>query len=162
MPRAQLVAWNKLKITVHTTETENYLYTNNFDIEGGNFSNAGTIATRIKSILKEIGLPNEVVRKSAIVCYESEINVVSYARKGIITLTVTPKTVEIEVIDEGPGIPDVELAREQGYSTASQQIREMGFGAGMGLYNINCYSDKFDISSEVNKGTFLKIIINIP
>jgi serine/threonine-protein kinase RsbT len=157
-----LVAWNKLKITVHTTETENYLYTNNFDIEGGNFSNAGTIATRIKSILKEIGLPNEVVRKSAIVCYESEINVVSYARKGIITLTVTPKTVEIEVIDEGPGIPDVELAREQGYSTASQQIREMGFGAGMGLYNINCYSDKFNISSEVNKGTFLKIIINIP
>ena len=157
-----MVAWNKLKITVHTTETENYLYTNNFDIEGGNFSNAGTIATRIKSILKEIGLPNEVVRKSAIVCYESEINVVSYARKGIITLTVTPKTVEIEVIDEGPGIPDVELAREQGYSTASQQIREMGFGAGMGLYNINCYSDKFDISSEVNKGTFLKIIINIP
>ena len=157
-----MVAWNKLKITVHTTETENYLYTNNFDIEGGNFSNAGTIATRIKSILKEIGLPNEVVRKSAIVCYESEINVVSYARKGIITLTVTPKTVEIEVIDEGPGIPNVELAREQGYSTASQQIREMGFGAGMGLYNINCYSDKFDISSEVNKGTFLKIIINIP
>jgi anti-sigma regulatory factor (Ser/Thr protein kinase) len=147
---------------VQTTETENYLYTNNFDIEGGNFNNAGTIATRIKSILKEIGLPNEVVRKSAIVCYESEINVVSYARKGIITLTVTPKTVEIEVIDEGPGIPDVELAKEQGYSTASQQVREMGFGAGMGLYNINCYSDKFDISSEVNKGTFLKIIINIP
>jgi serine/threonine-protein kinase RsbT len=147
---------------VHTTETENYLYTNNFDIEGGNFNNAGTIATRIKSILKEIGLPNEVVRKSAIVCYESEINVVSYARKGIITLTVTPKTVEIDVIDEGPGIPDVELAREQGYSTASQQVREMGFGAGMGLYNIQCYSDKFDISSEVNKGTFLKIIVNIP
>ena len=157
-----MVAWNKLKIIVHTTETENYLYTNNFDIEGGNFNNAGTIATRIKSILKEIGLPNEVVRKSAIVCYESEINVVSYARKGIITLTVTPKTVEIDVIDEGPGIPDVELAREQGYSTASQQVREMGFGAGMGLYNIQCYSDKFDISSEVNKGTFLKIIVNIP
>ena len=157
-----MVVWNKLKITVHITETENYLYTNNFDIEGGNFSNAGTIATRIKSILKEIGLPNNVVRKSAIVCYESEINVVSYARKGIITLTVTPKTVEIEVIDEGPGIPDIELAMKQGYSTASQQVREMGFGAGMGLYNIQCYSNKFNISSEVNKGTFLKIIVNIP
>lgn len=157
-----MVAWNKLKITVDTVETENYLYTNSFDIEGGNFSKAGTIATGIKSILKELGLPNDVVRKSAIVCYESEINVVSYARKGIVTLTVTPKTVEIEVIDEGPGIPDIELARKQGYSTANQQIREMGFGAGMGLYNINCYSDKFDISSELNKGTFLKIIINIP
>ena len=109
-----MVAWNKLKITVHTTETENYLYTNSFDIEGGNFSKAGTIATGIKSILKELGLPNDVVRKSAIVSYESEINIVSYARKGIITLTVTPKTVEIDVTDEGPGIPDVELAREQG------------------------------------------------
>jgi anti-sigma regulatory factor (Ser/Thr protein kinase) len=147
---------------VHITETENYLYTDSFEIEGGNFSKAGTIATRIKSILKEMGLPNEIVRKSAIVSYESEINIVSYARKGTITLTVTPRTVEIDVIDEGPGIPDVELARKQGYSTASQQIREMGFGAGMGLYNIQCYSDKFDISSEVNKGTFLKIIINIP
>jgi serine/threonine-protein kinase RsbT len=157
-----LVAWNKLKITVHTTKTENYLYTNSFDIEGGNFSKAGTIATGIKSILKELGLPNDVVRKSAIVCYEAEINVVSYARKGFINLTVTPKTVQIEITDEGPGIPDIELAMEQGYSTANQQIREMGFGAGMGLYNINCYSDKFDISSEVNKGTFLKIIINTP
>jgi serine/threonine-protein kinase RsbT len=121
-----------------------------------------TIATRIKSILKEIGLPNDVVRKSAIVSYESEINVVSYARKGIINLTVTPKTVEIDVADEGPGIPDIELAMKQGYSTANQQIREMGFGAGMGLYNIQCYSDKFNITSEVNKGTFLKIIVNIP
>jgi len=123
-----LVAWNKLKITVHTTETENYLYTNSFDIEGGNFSKAGTIATGIKSILKELGLPNDVVRKSAIVCYEAEINVVSYARKGFINLTVTPKTVQIEVTDEGPGIPDIDLAMEQGYSTANQQIREMGFG----------------------------------
>jgi serine/threonine-protein kinase RsbT len=157
-----LVAWNKLKITVHITETENYLYTNSFDIEGGNFSKAGTIATRIKSILKEMGLPNDVVRKSAIVSYESEINIVSYARKGVITLTVTPQTVEIDVMDEGPGIPDIELAMKQGYSTASQQIREMGFGAGMGLYNIQCYSDKFNISSEVHKGTFLKIIVKIP
>ena len=157
-----MVAWNKLKIIVHTTETENYLYTNSFDIEGGNFSKAGTIATGIKSILKELGFPNDVVRKSAIVSYEAEINIVSYARKGIVTLTVTSKNVEIDVTDEGPGIPDVELARKQGYSTANQQIREMGFGAGMGLYNIDCYSDKFDISSEVNKGTFLKIIINIP
>ena len=107
-------------------------------------------------------MPNDVVRKSAIVCYESEINVVSYARKGFITLTVTPKTVEIEVIDEGPGIPDIELAMEQGYSTANQQIREMGFGAGMGLHNIKSYSDTFNISSEVDKGTFLKMIINIP
>ena len=155
-----MVAWKKLKIKV--CATENILYKNSFDIEGGNFSDAGTVSTRIKSILKQIGLPNDVVRKSAIICYEAEINIVSYARKGKINLTVTPRTVEIEVVDEGPGIPDIELAMQQGYSTANQQIREMGFGAGMGLYNIKSYSDKFDISSEVDKGTFLKMIINTP
>jgi serine/threonine-protein kinase RsbT len=149
-----------LKIKVCATESP--LYKNSFDVEGGNFSNAGAVSTRIKWILKQIGLPDDVVRKSAIVCYESEINIVSYARKGIINLTVTPKTVEIEVIDEGPGIPNIELAMEQGYSTANQQIREMGFGAGMGLHNIKSYSDKFNISSEVDKGTFLKMIINSP
>jgi serine/threonine-protein kinase RsbT len=147
-----------LKIKVCATESP--LYKNSFDVEGGNFSNAGAVSTRIKSILKKMGLPDSVVRKSSIVCYESEINIVSYAKKGIINLTVTPKTVEIEVIDEGPGIPDIELAMKQGYSTANQQIREMGFGAGMGLHNIKSYSDTFNISSEVNKGTFLKMIIN--
>jgi serine/threonine-protein kinase RsbT len=141
---------------------ENTLLNHSFDIEGGNFTDAGTVSMRIKSILKQQGLPNDVVRKSAIVCYEAEINIVSYARKGTVNLTVTSDTVEIVVIDEGPGIPDIKLAMEPGYSTASQQIREMGFGAGMGLYNIKTYADKFDISSEVNKGTFLKMIINTP
>jgi anti-sigma regulatory factor (Ser/Thr protein kinase) len=155
-----LVAWKKLKIKVCASKTVSNLYKNSFDIEGGNFSNAGAIATRIKSILKNMGLPNDIVRKSAIVCYESEINIISYAKKGKINLTVTPTTVEIEVVDEGPGIPNIELAMEQGYSTANQQIREMGFGAGMGLHNIKNYSDTFNISSEVDKGTFLKMIIN--
>jgi len=139
--------------------SENTLTKYSFDVEGGNFNTAGTVSTRIKSILKENGLPSDVVRKSAIVSYEAEINIVSYAKKGTINLTITPKAVEIEVSDEGPGIPDIELAMEQGYSTANQQIREMGFGAGMGLYNIKSYSDKFDISSEVDKGTFLKMVI---
>jgi len=139
--------------------TENNLNKYSFNIEGGNFNDAGTVSTRIKSILKQKGLPNDVVRRSAIVCYEAEINIVSYARKGTVNLTVTSEAIEIEVIDEGPGIPDIKQAMEQGYSTANQQIREMGFGAGMGLYNINTYSDRFDISSEVNKGTSLKMII---
>ena len=107
-------------------------------------------------------MPDDIVRRSAIVSYEAEINVVSYAKKGTISVTVTNKAVEIEVIDEGPGIPDIEQAMEQGYSTADQRIREMGFGAGMGLHNIKSYSNKFDISSEVDKGTFLKMIISIP
>ncbi len=138
---------------------ENILNNYSFNIEGGNFNDAGTVSTRIKSILKEKGLPNDIVRRSAIVCYEAEINIVSYARQGTVILTVTPETIEIHVNDEGPGIPDIEQAMEQGYSTASPQIREMGFGAGMGLHNIKTYSDIFDISSEVNKGTFLTMII---
>jgi serine/threonine-protein kinase RsbT len=141
---------------------ESNLNNYSFNIEGGNFNDAGTVSTRIKSILKEKGLPNDIVRRSAIVCYEAEINIVSYARKGTVTLTVTPEAVEINVNDEGPGIPDIKQAMEQGYSTASAQIREMGFGAGMGLHNIKTYSDIFDLSSEVNKGTFLKMIIKTP
>lgn len=143
-------------------ETENTLDKQSFDVEGGNFNAAGTVSMRIKSILKQYGLPDDIVRKSAIVSYEAEINIVSYAKKGTISLTVTSKAIEIEVADEGPGIPNIELAMEQGYSTANQQIREMGFGAGMGLHNIKSYSDKFDISSEVDKGTFLKMIIIRP
>lgn len=141
-------------------ESENNLHNNSFEIEGGNFTNAGMVSTRIKSILKEMGLPDTVVRRSAIVCYEAEINIVSYAKKGVISLTVTPDTVKIEAIDEGQGIPNIELAMQPGYSTANQQIREMGFGAGMGLHNIKTYADIFDITSEVNKGTHLKMIIN--
>jgi anti-sigma regulatory factor (Ser/Thr protein kinase) len=140
-------------------EPENTSHKYSFDIEGGNFNAAGTVSMRIKSILKQNGLPDDVVRKSAIVSYEAEINIVSYARKGFINLTIKPEAVEIEVTDEGPGIPNIEQAMQQGYSTATQAIREMGFGAGMGLHNIKSYSDKFDISSEVNKGTFLKMII---
>jgi anti-sigma regulatory factor (Ser/Thr protein kinase) len=142
--------------------TENISYQKSFYVEGGNFNYAGTVSTSIKSILKQMGLPIDVVRKSALVSYESEINIVSYARKGVIKLTVNSDTVQIEAIDEGPGIPNIELAMQQGYSTADQRIREMGFGAGMGLCNIKNYSDKFNISSEIGKGTYLKMIINNP
>jgi serine/threonine-protein kinase RsbT len=148
-----------LKITV--SETENNLYRDSFEIEGGNFNKAGIVSTRIKSILKQMGIGSEVVRKCAIVCYESEINVVSYARKGLVNLTVNSETVLIEVVDEGPGIPNIDQAMQQGYSTADQKIREMGFGAGMGLHNIKSYSDEFNISSELGKGTRLLMTITI-
>jgi len=141
-------------------ESEKRLDQYRFEVEGGNFNAAGTVSTRIKSILKQLQMPDDIVRKTAICCYEAEINIVSYAKKGIITLTVNPDKIMIEADDEGQGIPDIELAMQQGYSTASQLIREMGFGAGMGLYNIKSYSDQFDISSEVDKGTHLNIIIH--
>ncbi len=130
-----------------------------FDVEGGNFNAAGTVSTRIKSLLKQLQMPDDVVRRSAIVSYEAEINIVSYAKKGVIRITVSPDQVMIEADDTGQGIPDINLAMQQGYSTANHLIREMGFGAGMGLFNIKSYSDKFDITSEVDKGTFLRIII---
>ncbi len=138
---------------------EKPLYEGSFTIVGGNFDNAGEVSTNIKSILKKIGLPKDVVRKAALVAYESEINIVSYARKGMIRLRVVPDRIMIEAIDEGQGIPDIEQAMQPGFSTANQKIREMGFGAGMGLCNIRSFSDVFQISSEIGKGTHLKMII---
>jgi len=143
-------------------ETDNNLYSGTFNIEGGNFNSAGTVSTSIKSILKKIGIPGDIVRKAAIVSYEAEINVVSYAKRAVVTLLVHPGIVNIEVDDEGPGIPNIELAMQEGYSTADQRIREMGFGAGMGLCNIKNYSDVFHIESEVGKGTRLKMTIHTP
>jgi serine/threonine-protein kinase RsbT len=138
---------------------EKPLYEGSFTVAGGNFDNAGEEASNIKAVLKQIGLPKDVIRKAALVAYESEINIVSYARKGMIRLRVVPESIMIEAIDEGQGIPDIEQAMQPGFSTANQKIREMGFGAGMGLCNIKSFSDVFHISSEVGKGTHLRMII---
>ena len=135
------------------------MYEASFAVAGGNFDNAGEVSSSIKTILKEIGLSREVIRKAALVAYESEINIVSYARTGIILLRVMRDGIVIEAVDEGQGIPDIELAMQPGWSTASQKIREMGFGAGMGLCNIKSFSDTFQITSEVGKGTQLTMII---
>jgi len=136
------------------------LYEGSFAVTGGNFDHAGEVSGNIKSILKRMNLPSDVVRRVSLVAYESEINIVSYAKKGMIRLRVIPESVMIEAIDEGQGIPDVNLAMQPGYSTATDKIREMGFGAGMGLCNIKSFSDAFHISSEIGKGTYLKMIIN--
>lgn len=139
---------------------EKPIFEGTFTVTGGNFDNAGEVSSTIKSILKQIGIPSDVVRKASLVAYESEINIVSYARKGIIRLHVVPEYILIEAIDEGQGIPDIELAMQPGYSTATEKIREMGFGAGMGLCNIKSFSDIFTISSELGRGTYLKMVIH--
>jgi len=141
---------------------EKWLYDNSFSVNGGNFDDAGGVSGRIKTVLKEMGIQKNVVRMAAVITYESEINIVSYARHGIIRLHVLPEYVEIEAVDEGPGISDIRLAMQQGWSTATDKIREMGFGAGMGLNNIRNFSDIFHISSDVGSGTRLKMIIRIP
>lgn len=151
-----MAACKKLK-----TVGDSNLYSGIFNIEGGNFNDAGIVSTNIKSILKKLELPTDIIRRVAIVSYEAEINVVSYARKGVVTLTVNSGMVQVKVNDEGPGISDIELAMQEGFSTADQKIREMGFGAGMGLCNINNYSDLFEIASDVGKGTYLTMTINL-
>lgn len=135
------------------------LFSQQFLVEGGDFRNAGNASTQIKTILKQIGIPGEVIRRVAIAAYEAEMNMVMYAKRGVMTLRIEPMKVEISVEDEGPGIEDIELAMQEGYSTASPEIREMGFGAGMGLPNIKKNSDEFSIASTVGKGTQLSIRI---
>jgi serine/threonine-protein kinase RsbT len=138
---------------------ESLKFEKSFDVEGGSFQNAGNVSGQIKSILKDLGVSTDIVRRVAIVCYESEINIVSYAKKGRITLAVTDEAVRIETKDEGPGIPDIELAMKEGYSTATAAVREMGFGAGMGLANMKKYSDHLIITSEVGVGTCVQMTV---
>lgn len=139
---------------------ENVLYENSFPVEGKTFKNAGYVSGQIKTLLQKMKFSPEIARRAAIVTYEAEINISSYADHGKITLHVTPEEITIEAIDEGQGIADIELAMKEGYSTATEKIFQMGFGAGMGLSNIKHYSDSFHITSEVGKGTHLKMIIH--
>ena len=132
-----------------------------FEIHGGDLANAGRVSTEIKDLLKRMGISPEFVRRVAIVSYEAEMNVVMYAQHAVLALTVTPSAVLLDVADEGPGIPDVDLAMQEGWSTATPEIREMGFGAGMGLPNIKRNSDVFSLDSIVGLGTRLSIRVNV-
>jgi anti-sigma regulatory factor (Ser/Thr protein kinase) len=132
-----------------------------FEVLGGDFSRAGTVSIKIMEILKELGIDPAIVSRVSIASYEAEMNVVMYARKGSFTLTLTPAVIHMVVADEGVGIPDIDLAMKEGYSTATERMREMGFGAGMGLPNIKRNSDRFEIHSEVGKGTRLDIFIDL-
>jgi serine/threonine-protein kinase RsbT len=124
-----------------------------FQVQGRNFDKAGEISSGIKVILKDLGIDAGCLRRVVIVAFEAEMNVVMYADRGTVTLILTDKDITIEVKDEGPGIPDIELAMQEGYSTASDEMREMGFGFGMGLSNMKKNSDDFCLESEVGKGT---------
>jgi len=115
----------------------------------------------IKSLLKEIGIDHNILRRVAVAAYEAEMNVVMYAEKGVIRCTLTAVEIRLRVDDVGPGIPDIELALQPGYSTATAEMREMGFGAGMGLPNIKRNADMLNITSCMGKGTVLEIIINL-
>ncbi len=136
---------------------EEILLSHEFHIEGNDFTNAGMVSTDIKSLLKKIGLDPVLIRRIAISCYEGEMNVVMHAKRAKVSLTVTPKLIEVLIDDEGKGIPDVGLAMQQGFTTATEEMRAMGFGSGMGLPNIKKNSDELHIESKVEKGTKLQI-----
>jgi anti-sigma regulatory factor (Ser/Thr protein kinase) len=133
------------------------VFSQRFEIRGGDFSNAGKTSTGIKEILQEIGIDPSIIIRASIASYEAEMNVVMYAQRGSLTLNITPKKLHFKLEDDGPGIANIELAMKEGFSTATDNMREMGFGAGMGLPNIKKNADKFEIFSEPGKGTSLDI-----
>jgi serine/threonine-protein kinase RsbT len=124
-----------------------------FALQGRNFDKAGEVSSEIKVILRDLGIDATTVRRLVIVAFEGEMNVVMYADRATLTLVLTDEDISLEIVDQGPGIPDIDLAMQPGYSTASDELREMGFGFGMGLPNMKKNSDEFRIESEVGKGT---------
>ena len=130
-----------------------------YKVEGGDFTQAGYASSQIKKTLKLLNVDPAVIKRVVIALYEAEVNIVAHAYRGVIYAQVEGSGIKLRLEDEGPGIPDIERAMTPGYSTASQQVREMGFGAGMGLPNISDNADSFKIESSVGKGTTLYIEI---
>ena len=133
----------------------------NYTVDGGDLIQAGEASSKMKMTLKKLGLPPEVIRRASICMYEGEINMVIHADGGQAVVEVDPGQIVIRMEDTGPGIPDVEQAMQEGFSTAGQTARELGFGAGMGLPNMKRYSDEMTIDTEVGKGTTVTVKIRI-
>jgi serine/threonine-protein kinase RsbT len=130
-----------------------------YTIPEKDFLMAGETASKTKKALQQLGLPQEVVKNAAIIVYEAAMNVVIHATRGRLRLVIVPDRITIKTEDTGVGIPDIELAMQEGYSTAPQEIRAMGFGAGMGLPNIKHCSDEMTIRSEPGTGTIVEAVI---
>ena len=133
-----------------------------YDVDGEDFISAGNASASVKKKMRWLGLPPEVIRRVSIAMYEGEINMVIHAGGGQAVVLITPTYVQIDLIDKGPGIPNIELAMKEGYSTAPERVRDLGFGAGMGLPNMKRYTDKMEIESVVGEGTTIRMIVNIP
>jgi len=133
-----------------------------FKIKEGDYFMAGEAASRVKKTLQQTGLQQEIIKKIAIIIYEAAMNVSIHGNHGMLRVYIDPESITVETEDEGVGIPDIELAMQEGYSTASREVREMGFGAGMGLFNIKQCSDELHIQSKVGVGTTLqaKVLMN--
>lgn len=132
-----------------------------YHIEGGDFAHAGQASSHLKKILRSLNLDSAFIRRTVVAMYEAEVNVVAHAWSGTINVSIKPDQIKIDVSDAGPGIQNIEQAMQKGFSTASPAVREMGFGAGMGLSNILENSDSMNIRSTSGKGTELQIINRI-
>ena len=132
-----------------------------YDVPGDDFTRAGAASSDVKRNLKELGISPSVIRNVSIAMYEGEINMVIHAGGGVIDVEITEEEIIMTLADRGPGIANLELAMKEGYSTAPENIRCLGFGAGMGLPNIKKYTDDFRIETEVGEGTTLHLKVNI-
>lgn len=132
-----------------------------YKVSSEDFTRAGEASSNLKNMLKQMGVSPDVVRKVSIAMYEGEINMVIHANGGIITVYITPSEVKMILKDSGPGIPDIDKAMQAGYSTAPDNIRSLGFGAGMGLPNMKKYSDDMQITTELGVGTTVTMTVNI-
>lgn len=129
-----------------------------FELEGGNFSKAGQASSQVKKILKQLSVDPKVIKRVVVALYEAEVNVVAHAWRGTVLAELDSEKITLCLQDEGPGIPDISRAMQEGYSTASAAVREMGFGAGMGLPNMKKNVDELTIESEVGVGTTVRMI----
>lgn len=130
-------------------------------IEDGDFSKAGNAASAFKKILKQLNVDPQLIKRIVVACYEGEVNIVAHANGGKIDCFIDTKTVRLVLQDSGPGIPDIDRAMQAGFSTASPKVREMGFGAGMGLNNMKNNSDRMSIESVVGKGTKVELEVDL-
>ena len=130
-------------------------------VDGDDFTSAGEASSQMKRVLKQLGVDGGVIRRAAIAMYEGEINMVIHANGGEIDVEIEPERITMILRDRGPGIPDVAAAMKEGFSTAPDQIRSLGFGAGMGLPNIKRYTDSLEIQTELGVGTTLTMTVNV-
>ena len=132
-----------------------------FDVDGSDLTSAGQASVQVKKNLRQLGIGPEIIRRVSIAMYEGEINMVIHANGGSADVTVTEDQIIIVLSDHGPGIKDISLAMREGYSTAPDNVRSLGFGAGMGLPNMKRYTDDMKIESEVGVGTTVTMVVNL-
>lgn len=133
-----------------------------FNVDGNNFISAGEASVSVKKLLRQVGIAPDIIKRVSIAMYEGEINMVIHANGGTADVFVYPDKITIVLEDVGPGIPDIDQAMQEGFSTAQDNVRSLGFGAGMGLPNMKKYTDMMKIESEVGKGTKITMEVNIP